>query len=647
VALTIVGVTPPGFRGHATGLSVDAYVPVGVAIPGLPASSTLDDARSGDLQVIGRLRPTLSTDAAALALGSAATRYLAAAPGLRPDARPDTYAVRVDAFSPVPVVIRDGVAAFLAVLVAISGLLLTMTCVNVASMILSRATERRTEIGVRYALGASRRRIIGQLLTESALLFCIAGVAGAVFAAWVTPLLMLFKPPLPPGFTIDLDLHANWRVPAYAAVVATLSGIVFSIAPALRATRTDLGPMLREHAGDAAPSRTRLRGALVGIQMAATIILLIVSGLFTRALGALDALDPGWNANGVYVTNVDLELNGTPSAVGRVLLPELTRRVSAIPGVRVAALATKLPFSGQSSLGPVIADGAESTNLSADIPAYFNRVSPGYFEAMGIPLLRGRDVGDADDASRPSVAVISAAMAARLWPSGDAVGHRFRAGFPPTQTTFEVVGVAGTSKVKRLNEIPPNAYYIPYRQRYNSAMTLIVRLEPTAPAGTVDAVRKAIGDVAPGLPVEQLRPLRAALDVFFLPQRIAAWVGGVLGALGVLIAAVGAYGVAAIAVAQRRREIGIRLALGARRIDLATLLLRRVMRAPVVGMVTGLGCALGLTWPLRRFLGVVDPLDPVTFSAATLALAGVIALAAWTPATRASRLNPVDVLRRD
>jgi hypothetical protein len=236
-----------------------------------------------------------------------------------------------------------------------------MTCVNVAGMILSRATERRTEISIRYALGATRRRIVMQLLTESAVLFLVAGVTGALLAAWTTPLLLRFEPPLPSGYSIDLDLSANWAVLAYASIVATACGIVFSIAPALRATRTDLAPLLREQGSGGGIERTRLRGALVGIQMAATVVLLIVAGLFSRALGALDALDPGWNPDGVYVTSLDLELNGTNAQSGRTFYAELTRHASAIPGVRVAAITAKLPFSGQSSLGAVVADGIRMT----------------------------------------------------------------------------------------------------------------------------------------------------------------------------------------------------------------------------------------------------------------------------------------------
>ena len=645
MALEIIGVTPPAFRGHATGLAVDTYLPVGITVPGLPSASSLSDPWSGVLQVIGRLRPGVSPAAAASALGAAATQFLATAPG-RPQGRaPGAHVVRVDAFSPVPAVIRDGVAAFLAVLLGVSGLLLTMTCVNVAGMILSRATERRTEIAIRYALGATRRRIVAQLLTESALLFLLAGVAGALLAAWATPLLLRFEPPLPPGYSIDLDLTANWAVLGYAALVATACGIVFSIAPALRATRTDLSPMLREQGSGGGIERTRLRGALVGVQMAATVVLLIVAGLFTRALGALDALDPGWNANGVYVTSLDLELNGTRRQAGEVFYDELTRRTAAIPGVRVAAISSKLPFSGQSSFGAVVAEGRPDSDAQLDVPAYFNRVSARYFHAMGIRLLRGRDIAETDGASAPNVAVINEAMASRLWPGGDPIGRRFRTGLAPNARTFEVVGVVANSKIKRLTEDPPNAYYLPFAQSYNSAMHLLVRLDEGAPSSTVDAVRKVIADLSPSLPAEPLRPLRAALDVYFLPQRIAAWVGGVLGAIGMLIAAVGAYGVAAIAVAQRRREIGIRLALGARSRDLASLLVRRVMRAPMIGLFAGVVVALALTLPLERFLGVVSPLDPATFGGASLALVAVIAVATWAPARRASRMDPVEVLR--
>ncbi|MDF2774707.1 MAG: permease [Geminicoccaceae bacterium] len=643
VPLTIIGVTPSAFRGHAPGIEVDAYVPVGVRVPGLQTPATLDDPRSGSLQIIARVQPNVTRPVVTEALGNTATRYLAsvAPPGRARERHP----VRVDAFSPVPAVIRDGVAAFLAVLLAISGLLLAMTCVNVAGMILSRATERQTEIAVRFALGASRRRIIAQLLTESTLLFVIAGIAGALLAAWATPLLMAFQPPLPPGFSIDLDLRADWRVLGYASLVATACGILFSIVPTLRATRTDLAPMIREQNAGTGRARTRLRGVLVGMQMAGTVVLLIVAVLFSRALGSLDALDPGWNPDGVYVTSLDLELNGTREETGLVLFDEMTRRVSAVPGVRAAGIASKLPFSGQSSLGPVAVEG--STEPPSVTPAYFNRVSTGYFQAMGIRLLRGRDVAPSDDASSTNVAVINEAMANRLWPGQDPVGRRFQTGLAPNLVTFEVVGVAANAKVKRLNEETPNAYYVPYRQRYNTAMHLLVRLDDGVPTTTLATVRDVIRQLAPSLPAEPLRPLRAALDVYFLPQRIAAWVGGVLGMIGMLIAAVGAYGVAAIAVAQRRRELGIRMALGARPADVARLLVRQVVRAPAIGAAIGLVLAIAVTQPLRAFLGVVSPVDPASFAASALALAGVIAFATWAPARRAARLDPVEVLRRD
>jgi predicted permease len=645
VSLAIIGVTPPAFRGHAAGFAIDAYAPVGVAIPGLPTPAGLDDPGIGMLQIIGRLAPRVSREAAASALGDLAERILVAAPGRPTDIRRETHPVRIDVFSPVPVVIRGGVSAFLAVLLAVSGLLLTMTCVNVAGMILSRATERRTEIAVRYSLGATRARVVRQLLIESAVLFLVAGFAGAALAAWVTPLLATFEPPLPAGYALDLDLHSTWHGVLYASMIAVTCGMIFSLAPALRATRTDLSPLLREQGAGGTAARSRLRGALVGVQMAATVVLLVVAGLFARALGSLDTLDPGWDPNGVYVTTIDLELNGTGADAGRVYFGALTGRVAALPGVRAVGIASKLPFSGQSSFGAVRAEGTPVSDVRT--PAYINRVSGGYLAAMGIRLLRGRDLNDDDGLSKPNVAVINAAMAARLWPGTEPVGRRFVTGLRPNEMTFEVVGVAANTKVKRLNEETPNAYYVPYRQWYNSAMTLIVRLDPGAPAAVAVAARAVARELDAGLPIEPLRPLRAALDVYFLPQRIAAWVGGVLGALGLLIAAVGAYGVAAIAVAQRRRELGIRLALGARSRDLMNLLMRQVMRAPIIGLISGLTFALVLTQPLRRFLGVVNPLDPASFGVASIVLAGVIALTAWLPAKRAASMDPVEVLRRE
>ena len=643
IALTVIGVTPAAFRGHAPGVEVDAYVSAGVRIPGLPTPESLDDPRSGVFQIIARLQPGVTRDAAEIAVGNAATRHLASASSA--GRAPERHPVQVDAFSPVPPVIRDGVGAFLAVLIAISGLLLAMTCVNVAGMILSRATERQSEIAVRYALGASRGRIVAQLLTECTLLFMVAGATGALLAAWATPLLMTFRPPLPPGFAIDLDLTADWRVLGYASLIATACGMVFSLAPTLRATRSGLASALREQRSGVGRSRGRLRGVLVGTQMAGTVVLLIVAGLFTRALASLDALDPGWNPDGAYVTALDLELNGTREADGRVFFDQLTRRVSEIRGVRAAAIASKLPFSGQSSLGSVRVEG--SPEPPSNTPAYFNRVSQGYFQAMGIRLLRGRDIAVSDDGSAPNVAVINDAMASRLWPGGNPVGRRFQTGYAPNLTSFEVIGVAANAKIKRLNEQTPNAFYVPYEQRYNTAMHLIVRLDDGVPTTTLAAARDVIRELSPSLPAEPLRPLRAALAVYFLPQRIAAWVGGVLGLIGMLIAAVGAYGVAAIAVAQRRREMGIRMALGARPADIARLVVRQVMRAPVVGALIGLVAAVGITQPLRMFLGVVSPVDPAAFAASALGLAAVLAIATWPPARRAARLDPAQVLRQD
>ena len=636
--LEIVGVTPPGFRGHAAGLTIDVYVALGAPVPGLPTRSSLESTDAGVLQVVGRLRPNVSARQAHAALTATARRTLEA---IAPMADTSAYRLRVDAFSPVPVVIRGAVTAFLAVLLALSVLLVALTCINVAGMLLSRAADRRTEIAVRRAVGASRGRIVRQLMTESVVLFVVAGVVGVVVASIATPLLLALTPPLPAGFTVDLSLDLDWRVFANAAVVALVTALIFSAGPALRATEMDLAPALRESDAGGGRGRTRFRGVLVGAQTAASALLLVVAGLFARAVTSMHAIDPGWDARGVYVTPTDLELAGFDESRGRAFFDALLSRVAAIPGVQSVALASKLPFSGQSSLGAVNVEGLPAPPGRPGFAANFNRVSPGYFRTMGIALLRGRDIATADGPRNGRVAVINQAMAERLWPGGDPVGRRFWIGTVGNGTPMEVIGVVKNSKYRRLTEEPPNFYFVPARQYYNAQMVLHVRAAPSALA----AVRRVFTELAPALPVESPRPLREALEVYFLPQRLGAWLAGIMGVAALCLGALGAYGVAAISVAQRRRELGIRAALGAGPADVIRLILRHGLRAPAIGLGIGLALALLFTRLLRAFLGPTSPGDPLTFVAVLATLIGVTAAAIWLPARRAARIDPALVLR--
>ncbi len=465
-------------------------------------------------------------------------------------------------------------------------------------------------------------------------------------AYWAVRLLLTFEPPLPPGILIDLDLGLDWRVVGFALGVSLVTGILFSLAPALHATGGQLVAALKDASAAGAPARTRLRSVMVAGQMAVTVTLLIVAGLFLRALTTLETLDPGWDAEGVHVLDMDLELSGYEPERGLQFYAELTERVRQIPGIESSAIAAKLPLGGRSSFGDVNVRDVPAPEGRFGHEAYLNRVSPGYFETMGLVLKQGRDVQDTDTATSPMVAVINEAMARRLWPAGDAVGQGFWLGTVGDGQRIEVIGVVENAKYRRLVEDTPNFYYIPYQQRYNAQMTLHFRAGG-APERAIAEVRRAVRELDAGLPVLSFRNLAAALDMFFLPQRLAAWVAASMGVLGLLLAAVGVYGISAYNVAQRRREIGVRIALGATPLDVVRLTLRRGLVAPLVGMSLGLALAFVITRLMLGFLAGISPLDPLTFGSVVFGLLAVAGSAVLLATRRATRLDPVATLRAE
>lgn len=643
-ATRIIGITPPGFSGHASPLRVDVFLPLGLPAPGLVAPTGLRDPQSSIVEVIGRLAGGSTAATAAPALSSLAGQINRE---LLPGSSADTYRVRVDEFSPVPGPIRGGVTVFVTVLMGIVGLVLLMACTNVAGMFLFRSVQRRTEIAIRQALGAARVRVIRLLVTESVLLFLVAGAIAVVLAQWATGLLLAFEPPTPPGFVIDLDLGLDGRVVTYALGLTVVCGVLFGLTPAVRATGRPIVTALRRDAMSA-PDRTRFRSFLVFGQTAVTVLLLVVAGLFLRSITSLAGLDTGWSADRVHVVTMDVQLDGTDEPRGRVFYRELLERVSGMSGIESAALAAKLPLAGSSRLGAINVDGVPPPPGRAGHEASFNRVSPGYFETLRIPILAGRDVAAADRAEEPNVAVVNRAMATRFW--GDpleAVGRRFFVGQAGQGTAFEVVGVVADAKYSRLTEDPQNFFYVPFEQRYNSQMSLHVRAtrgaEPLVRAGIAGMIR----ELDPSLPAEPMRPLEESLEVFFLPQRMAAWVSGLMGTLGLILGAVGVYGVTSFSVAQRRREMGVRLALGARPVDVVSMIVRQGMLSPAAGVVTGLGLAFGVTRFLSTLLAGISPLDPVTFLGVVVVLGLVAAVAVSVPAFGAARTDPVVTLRAE
>jgi predicted permease len=384
---------------------------------------------------------------------------------------------------------------------------------------------------------------------------------------------------------------------------------------------------------------------LVGVQVAATALLLLAATMLARALYRLETLDPGWSAENVLAASLDLTLNGTDRSRGQQFYRELHERVVALPGVEAAALAAKLPLGGRSSFGPVRAAGLETPPGQAGFEAYVNRVSPGYFRTLGIALIRGREISPTDAPGAATVAVVNRSMAARLWPGRDAVGQRFVVGSGERLQTFDVIGVAEDVKYSRLDEVTPNFYYVAVAQWYNPEQVLHVKSARDAAGATAAAIRSVVRELDPSLPVPPIRPMTEALALFILPQRLAAFTAGAMGLFGLLLAAVGVYGVTAFVVTRRTREIGVRMALGGTARDISRLLLRQGSLSPKVGLAAGLGMGAVFARFISQVVSGVTPADPVAFGGTAATIALVAAAAILIPVWRVLRRNPLAALR--
>ncbi len=631
---TIVGVTPEGFGGHQVLVQRDIFVPIGMDAPGMLHAAELGSVRSGYMVLLGRLAGGAGIDAVREEMTVLGDRFF------KENGVDEPYNLRVDPYGGLPASDRDMVNLFFALLMLISAMVMAIACVNVANMLLSRGLERRREIAVRMSLGAGRWRIVRQLLTESLVLFALSGGAALVLTTWSTDVLVRLYLPRMTSTRLFLDVSPDLRVLAFASLMATVTGLVFGIAPALAATRAA--------GADAGAARgfartSRLRGALVGAQMALTLMLLVAGGLMTRTLSALEAIDLGFDVEGVYSVELDVQHGGYDPARTRIFYRELLGEVRAVPGVAGAATARKLPMASESTTSGIFPDGVQPPTEFGFV-AHFNRVSTDYFATAGIPLLEGREFRDADDEDTPRVAIVNASMAARLWPDGRALGRRFTFGRGDSARRYEIVGIAADAHYHTFVEETPDFLYLSAAQSPDSVGHVLVRGDFDA---TIGAVRAAVAQLDPDVPVVEIATMRQVVDGFSMGQRLAAWVAGVVGVVGLVLGAVGVYGVTSFAVGQRAHEIGVRIALGARAADVHRMLLRSGMRAPLTGMAVGLVLALVAARLIGAFLYGVSAADPWTYAVVVVVLLLVAVGAIVTPARRAARLDPVETLRTE
>jgi predicted permease len=531
---------------------------------------------------------------------------------------------------------------------------LLIACANVANLLLARASTRRKEIAVRLALGASRLRLIRQLLTESVLLALLGAGAGLLMAYWINQLLMAFQPPFPPPYTFSIDLYLDARTVGFAFLLALITSVLFGLAPALQASKPDLVPELKDEGGAEGRRRRRfnLRDVLVIAQVALSLVLLIGAGLFIRSLRYAQQIDLGFEPDKVLETSFDLNLQGYDEVRGREFYRQIIERLERLPGVQSASV-TNIPPLG--FLRPSTAVEPQDRDILPNERPTVGLFTAGrrYFETIGTPLVRGRDFTAQDGAESPSVAIVSENLARSLWPEmkeiGEALGKRFRVMTGPSATQCEIIGIAKDSKnfiFNRLDAPPPPAIYRPFAQNYSAAASLIVRASGD-PRDLIPSVRREVAALDQNLPPTNIQPLIENVRLALWSARTGVVVLGIFGLLSMALAAIGIYGVMSYMVARRTREIGVRMALGAQADDVLKLVVRQGLRLALIGAAAGLALAFAATRLTRSLLYGVGPTDPATFAGVALFLIVVALAACYLPARRATRVDPLAALRHE
>jgi predicted permease len=638
---TVVGVAPEDFDGSMRGLGTGAWVPLHTLASGGVDRRSERGARY--LTLLGRLQPGVSVDEARARFDVVAGQLLAAYPEEWQDVTRRGRAITVlpESEARVPPEVRGIVVGFMAVLAAAVALVLLICCMNVANLLLARGSARVREVAIRVSLGASRGRLVRQLMTESVLLACLACGGAIVVTFAAVDLLTQIR--LPGNLPFTLDVGVDWRVLGFALVTAACASIVFGLAPAFAATRLDTSATLKEGAPTAGGKlRLGMRGTLITAQVAVSLVLLVSSGLFLRSLQHALTIDPGFDADGVVVAAFDLQSLGYSEARNRAFYAELTERIAQLPEVRGVTLARNVPLAGGGGRNLAVVEGYEP-RPGEDMEFHHNFVGPEYFEVMRVPLVRGRGFDAADRAGAPQVAIVNEAFAARFWPGQDPVGKRLTS-FSRARS-IEVVGVARDGKYLTLTESPLPYVYRPYLQEYED-MTLHVRVAGDL-AAMIPTIRREIRAVDSRLPILTLASMESQTAFATLPQRIAAALLGACAVLALLLAAVGLYGVVAYAVSRRTREIGIRMALGAARGAVVRMVLQGSMKLVALGLAIGLALSLLVGRSVALFLGGTSPADPVALLAGPLVLIACAFVASWLPARRAARIDPMKALREE
>jgi predicted permease len=636
---TIIGVTAEGFNGHGGTIVTGLFLPITAKAAFEKNSRRMSERGASWMETVARLEPGVSLKQAQGGMTIINDRLAEEHPELMAD-----QGIRIIKYLPIFAAAAGPIKIFMLLLFAVTAIVLMIGSINVAGMLLARATQRSKEIGVRLALGARRERLVRQLLTESMVLFLIGGVGGVALSYGAASLISGYQPPIP--IPLALDVTPDLRVLFLALALTVGTGLLFGLAPALQGTRQPLTAVITE--GGEVSHRSRLRSAFVVSQIAGSALLLVGAGLFSRGLQQARLIDPGLNPDGVHVVGLGLARQNYTEAEAADLYRTLVARAEAMPGVISVGLIDNLPLSmGNQSTAFAVPGHEPVGEGDGDQRTEFSVVSPGYFGTMEIPIVRGRSFTEADREGAPEVVIVNEELARRIWPEEDPVGKQLSYGGQENGLPVTVVGVAKDGSYQIIGEDPRFMIYRAQAQAQQLDLTLVARVEPAVAPMMTREMAGLMRQIASDLPLDWNAPMVEIMGLSLLPSKIAAGVATGFGGIGLLLAALGLYGILSQMVTQRTREIGVRMALGAGRERVRRLFLGHGLRLTVVGLGIGFATAFGITRFLGFFLYGISPTDPATFVGIGLLLGATALSACYIPARRATQTEPMEALRHE
>jgi predicted permease len=638
---TVIGVAPKGFKGTLTfGSAEQIWVPNSMYAQILTgfAKEFFNDRRFLNTLAVGRLKPGIGINQAEASLKTIASQLEKDFPK---DNGGRSIALTPLAEAAVGVNQHDQIALAGTMMMTVVGLVLLIACANLANLLLAHATRHEREMGLRAALGASRQRLIRQMLTECVLLSLLGGAAGLAIAYAGRTVLWSFRPPFIEQNDIDLSLDSHVLI--FTLGISLLTGLLFGLAPAFRASVPDLAETLKlgGRGGSIGWGRNKLRSLLVVSEIALSLVALVGAGLFIRSMRDAQKMDPGFESKNLFMLAFDLGALHYDEGHGQQFLRAAVERANATPGVKAATVASNFPLGGGFAR-TVFPEGEDESTGYRGTLTQLDDITPGYFDALRIPLLGGRLFTDADRKDTASVAIINEAMAKKFWPNQNALGKRFH--FFGDTPLREVVGIARNSVVNAIGEVPPPLVYLPLAQDYAPAATLQVQTVGK-PETVIAGVRGQIQSLEPNLAITNVQTIGEIIDQGLWAPEMGAALLTLFGGLALVLAAVGVYGVLAYSVTQQTREIGIRIAMGAERSDVLRLVVGQGLKLAGAGLALGILFALALTRQLSSLLFGVSAYDPLTYAGVTVILVAVALLACYIPAQRATHVDPLVALR--